>query len=73
MLERVSSGFAVEFSSGLERSEILCEAVFWDASMRRSVADNDSLPPDLTAGVVLNTNHASKTQIQALPEKLERC
>ena len=28
VFERFSSGFAVEFSSELERSEILCEAVF---------------------------------------------
>jgi len=28
VFERFSSGFAVEFSSELERSEILCEAIF---------------------------------------------
>ncbi|WP_167551879.1 hypothetical protein [Halorubrum tropicale] len=28
VFERFSSGFAVEFSSKLERSEILCEAIF---------------------------------------------
>ena len=39
---------------------------------RRIAADRDSLPSDLTADVILSTNHAAKTQIQALPEKLER-
>ena len=39
---------------------------------RRFAADSNSLPPELTVGVILSTNHASKTQIQALPEKLER-
>jgi hypothetical protein len=28
IFERLSSGFAVEFSPKLERSEILCEAIF---------------------------------------------
>jgi hypothetical protein len=39
---------------------------------RRSAADSDSLPSELTVGVIPGTKLASKAQVQALPEKLER-
>lgn len=35
MFERFSSGFAVELTSKLERSKIVCEAIFCDASVQR--------------------------------------
>jgi hypothetical protein len=38
---------------------------------RRSAADSDSLPSELTVGVIPGTKLVSKAQMQALLEKLK--